>query len=94
MGAGILVMGTALKARRQTSRSIAGDGSWLACGAVFALLPVAASEPTRRLLGVAALGISGAIGVLLEQALDKIRARRRPSLLVGVAAVVGFIQHR
>jgi len=88
VGAGVLMVGTIRKARQQTSP---GGGAWLACGAVVALLPVAASEPTRRLLAVAALGISGAIGVLLAEAADRIRARPRPSLVVGVAAIAGFI---
>jgi hypothetical protein len=88
VGAGVLMVGTIRKARRQTSP---GGASWLACGAVVALLPVAATEPTRRLLAVAALGISGAIGALLAEAADRIRARARPALVVGVAAVAGLI---
>ena len=65
----------------------ASGGAWLACGSVLALLPLAATEPSRRILGVAALGVSGALGVLVAQGVRRARPVRL-SALVDVAALV------
>jgi hypothetical protein len=86
-----LVAGTAWSAQRQRSETGSGGGSWLVCGSVIALLPIAATEPSRRLLGVAALGVSGAVGVLIEKGVARIGRPLRFPALVGIAAVAGFI---
>jgi hypothetical protein len=91
LGGGALVVGTAWSAQRQQSGASPSSGSWLACGSVIALLPLAATEPSRRLLGVAALGVSGAVGVLLENGARRVRRPLRLSAVVGVAAVAGLI---
>lgn len=91
VGAGVLVVGTVWSARRELSGTMSRGGPWLACGSLLALLPLAATEPSRRLLGVAALGVSGAVGVLLDKGIRRIGRPIRPSLVVGVAAVAAFI---
>jgi hypothetical protein len=89
--AGLLLVATSWTAVRHPTRATTFGGSWLACGSVLALLPLAATEPARRLLGFAALGTSGAVGVLLEEGLRRSRAPFRPSLVVGLAAAAGVI---
>ena len=91
VGAGFLVIGTAWTARRQRSSAMTFSGSWLTCGSVLALFPLVGTEPGPRLLGVAALGISGTVGILLEKGIRRIRLRVRPSLVAGVAALAAFI---
>jgi hypothetical protein len=91
LGATALVVGTVWSARREPSTLTPGAGWWLACGSVLALLPLAATEPSRRLLGVAALGVSGAVGVLLAKGARSIRRPVRLPLVLGLAAVVGLI---
>ena len=51
-GAVALVVGIVWRVRQSRSRADVGDGLWLACGSVIAMLPLAATEPSRRLLGV------------------------------------------
>jgi hypothetical protein len=91
VGAGVLIVGTVWGVRREWSGTMLGGGSWLACGSIVALLPLAATEPSRRLLGVAALGVSGAVGLLLEKGMGKLRPPVRPSFMIGVAALAGSI---
>jgi hypothetical protein len=91
LGGGALVVGTVWSAQRRPSDRSPTSSAWLACGSVIALLPLAATEPSRRLLGVAALGVSGAIGAWLAEAARRVRPPPRLSVLVGVAAVAGFI---
>ena len=91
LAASALVVGTVWSARRERSTVIPGAGWWLACGSVLALLPLAATEPSRRVLGVAALGVSGAVGVLLAKGTRLIRRPVRLSLVVGVAALAGVV---
>ena len=89
--AGVLVGGVLRRARRDSFQEESHGGSWLACGSVFALLPIAATEPGWRLLGLAALGVSAAVGVLVDAAIRRIRRPFRPSLLFGVAVLVALI---
>jgi hypothetical protein len=91
LGAGALVVGTVWRARRAESGADSDGGAWLACGSVIALLPLTVTEPSRRLLGVVALGVSGAVGALIERAAGRIHRPLRLSALVGVAAVAAFI---
>jgi hypothetical protein len=58
---------------------------------VIALFPLAATEPALRVLGIAALGISGVVGVLVEQGMREIRRPFRPSAVFGVAALATLI---
>ena len=88
LAAAALVIATVLKMRRTTHLN--GDwsgGAWLACGSVLALLPLAATEPTRRILAVAALGVSGALGVLIERGVRRVRPLRA-SALADLAALL------
>ena len=89
--AGVLVVGAVWTAGRQRSRAMTFGGAWLACGSVLVLFPLAATEPGWRLLGVAALGIGGAVGVLLDVGMRRLRPPVRPSLVVGVAALAALI---
>lgn len=94
LGAAGLVAGPLWGVERERSAAMpTGDsGWWLACGSVLALLPLAATEPSRRLLGIAALGVSGAIGILLAWGTQAIRRPPRLSfLVVGLAAVAGIV---
>ena len=91
LGATALVVGTVWRARRERSTGMPSAGWWLACGSVLALLPLAATEPSRRRLGVAGRGVSGAVGVLLAKGTHSIRRPVRLPLLLGLAAVVGLI---
>jgi hypothetical protein len=91
LAAGALMVGTVWNASRQRSEAVLDGGRWLACGSVIALLPLVATEPSRRVLGVVALGVSGAVGVLLAKGTRAIRRPFRPSLVVGLAAVVGIV---
>lgn len=86
-GGGALVVGTAWSAQRGRTGP-ESDGLWLACGSVIALLPVAVTEPSRRLLGIVALGVSAAVGVLVEKAA---RRRLRLSGLFAISALAAFI---
>ena len=89
---GALVVGTVWRA--QQSRSTAdhrGGALWLPCGSVIALLPLASTEPSRRLLGVAAIGVSGAVGVLLGAGIRRVSPPVRRAALIGVAAVAAFV---
>jgi hypothetical protein len=54
---------------------------------VLALLPLAATQPSRRILAVAALGVSGALGVLIERAVRCVRPLRA-SALADLAALL------
>src|SRR3954468_16001511 len=66
----------------------ASGGAWLACGSVLALLPLAATEPMRRILGVAALGMSGARGLLIEDGVRRLRRPPRATAFVDGAALM------
>lgn len=91
LGAGVLVAASVWCAQRGHSGGDYAAGTWLACGSVLALLPLTVTEPSQRLLGVTALGVSGSVAVLL---VDGVR-RRGLSLprvvLMGGAAVAGAI---
>lgn len=76
---------------RFTAPPAGHGGPWLACGSIIAVLPLAATEPSRRLLGVAALGVSGAVGVLLEKGTRAVRRPTRLSFVVGLATVAGIV---
>ena len=58
---------------------------------MIALLPLAATEPSRRLLGVAAIGVSGAVGVLLEKGIRRSGRPLQRAAVIGIAAVAAFI---
>ena len=64
-GGAVLVLGTIWNTRRDALSG--GGGAWLASGSVLALIPLTTTEPSRRILGIAALGVSGALGVLIER---------------------------
>jgi hypothetical protein len=53
---------------------------------------LAATEPARRILAVAALGVSGALGVLIERAVRRVRPLRA-SALADLAALllIGYV---
>ena len=91
LGGGALVVGTALRAQRGRSAADRHGALWLACGSVLALLPLASTEPSRRLLGVAAIGVSGAIGMLLVTGIHRVSPPLRRAGLIGIAAVAVFI---
>jgi hypothetical protein len=86
-----LVVGTLWRAQRSRADAGTGGSWWLASGSVIGLLPLAATEPSRRLLGVAAIGVSGAVGVLLVQAIRRIGPPVRRAALIGVAVVAAFV---
>jgi hypothetical protein len=91
VGASALVVGTVWRAQRHRTDAEPDSGSWLACGSVLSLLPLAATEPSRRLLGVAAIGVSGAIGVLLANGFRRVGQPLRHAPLLAVAATAAFI---
>lgn len=67
------------------------DGAgWLTAGSLIALLPLIATEPSMRILGVAALGVSGAVGVLIDAGASRIRQQRQFSTLAAVVAAAVF----
>jgi hypothetical protein len=86
-----LVVGIVWRVQQNRSRADAGGSSWLACGSVIAMLPLAATEPSRRLLGVTALGVSCAVGVLLETAFRRGGQPLQRAAVIGIAAVAAFI---
>jgi hypothetical protein len=88
LAAAALVIAPVLKMRGATHLN--GDssgGAWLACGSVLALLPLAATEPSRRILAVAALGVSGALGVLIDGGIRRVRPLRA-SAVADLAALL------
>jgi Dolichyl-phosphate-mannose-protein mannosyltransferase len=90
-GGAVLVLGTIWNTRRG---ALSGDGgAWLASGSVLALIPLTTTEPSRRILGIAALGVSGALGVLIERWARGFRRPLRPWGLAGVIAValIGYV---
>jgi hypothetical protein len=91
LGGAVLVLGTTWNARRDAPRG--GGGAWLASGSVLALIPLTTTEPSRRILGVTALGVCGALGVLIEKCARGFRRPLRPLALAGVAAVamIGYV---
>src|SRR5262245_29068115 len=91
LGGGALVVGTVWRAQRGRSGAEPDGGAWLACGPVAALFPLAATEPSRRLLGVAAIGVSGTVGVLLAKGIRPVNPPLRRAALIGAAAVAAFI---
>ncbi len=93
LAAGVLVAGTLWGVGRSRPAAPRGSDSerWLACGSVVALFPLAATEPSRRLLGVAALGVSGVVGFLLAKGTHMIRRPVRPFLVVGLAAIAAIV---
>lgn len=88
---GAVFVVTTVRIARRRSPTAADGSPWLACGSVIALLPLAATEPSRRLLGIAAIGVSGAVGVLIAEAVRLLRHPLRRPALVGAAVVAGFI---
>jgi hypothetical protein len=91
VAAGVLAVGTVWAVRRQRTPSFPVGAAWLACGSVIGLFPLAATEPTRRLLGIAVLGIGGALGVLLDAGVRRLRWPLKPSSLLGLAALATLI---
>lgn len=91
LGAGCLVAASVWIARRRHTGADYEGGAWLACGSVLALLPLAVSEPSKRLVGVTALGVSGAVSVLLANSVRRRDVARRRFALIGIAAVAAFI---
>ena len=92
LGGVALVVATVWRARQ--GRPIAdhrGGAQWLACGSVIALLPLASTEPSRRLLGVAAIGVSGAVGAILAAGIRPVSPPVRRAALIGVAALAVFV---
>ena len=91
LGGSAIVVGTVWRAQRGRSDADHHGALWLACGSVIALLPLASTEPSRRLLGVAAIGVSGAVGVLLAMGVRRISPPLRRAALIGMAAVAAFV---
>ena len=88
----VVVVGATLwRATRHRSREEGPRGLWLGCGSVMAVIPLAATEPGWRLLGLTALGISATVGILLDEALRRIHRPLRPSLLLGLAVPAALI---
>jgi hypothetical protein len=72
--------------------------AWLTAGFVLSLLPIAAAEPSTRVLGMAALGASGALGMLIASvfSLQRPKTIGLPSMVDFAAALViayAFIWH-
>lgn len=91
IGGGVLAVGSVWTAQRSRSMADSGGGAWLACGSVLALLPLAATEPSRRLLGVTALGVSGSVSVVLANGIRRNGLTLRRVAVIGAAAVAVFI---
>ncbi len=91
LGAGVLAVCSVGTAQRRRSVVDPGGGAWLACGSVLALLPLAATEPSQRLLGVSAIGVSAVVSVLLANGIRRIGSPLRQAALIGVAAAAAFI---
>src|SRR5436190_458026 len=91
LGGGAVVVGTVWRAQRGRSAADHRGALWLACGSLIALLPLASTEPSRRLLGVAAIGVSGAVGVLLATGIRRGSPPLQRAALIGVAVVAVFI---
>ena len=91
LGGSVLAVASVWRARRGRSKTDSGGAAWLACGSVMALLPLAATEPSRRLLGVAALGVSGLVSVLLAEGIRPLGFRLRRVALIGAAALAASI---
>jgi len=67
-------------------------GAWLACGSILSIVPLTPTEPSRRLLGVAALGVSGLASVLLSYGGRGCGSpARRRGVWVAVGAVTAVI---
>ena len=91
---GVSVVGGAIwLARRGNSVSESFQGAWLASGSVLALLPLAATEPSRRILGIAALGVSGALALLVVKAVRAIRIAHSLTAVWLILAVglIGYV---
>jgi hypothetical protein len=91
---GIVLVGVATwLARRASLGADSRSAAWLAFGSVLALLPLAATEPTRRILGIAALGASGALGFWMVKAARALRSSRLPAALLRVLAIglIGYV---
>jgi hypothetical protein len=91
LGGGALAVGSVWTAHRSRSDADSGAGAWLACGSVLALLPLAVTEPSRRLLGVTAIGVSGMVSVVLANGIRRVGSPLRQAGLIGVAAAAAFI---
>jgi hypothetical protein len=88
----VLFAGFAWWARRVPSewRAMA----WLPIGSLFALCPLAATEPTRRILGIAALGVSSAVAVVVEMAWRTLEGKRwtpRAISALCCALILGYV---
>lgn len=91
LGAAILAGASVGVARRSRPGRESGRGAWLACGSLLALFPVAATEPSQRLLGVAAIGVSGSVAVLLANVIHHAGLTLRRVSLIGVAVLAAFV---
>jgi hypothetical protein len=94
----VLAMGIARASasRRQDARSRSGT-LWLLVGSVLALLPVAAVQPSTRLLAVGALGVCALVGVVIDAAWTDLtegmwRSREgAPTTAVTAVAALGLV---
>jgi hypothetical protein len=95
MVAGIaVVLGAFWAARRESSTASTRTAQWLASGSLLSLLPLAAAEPDPRVLGVAALGVSGTVAMLVERVWSSLARRQAtwPSLLdIAAGAALGYV---
>jgi hypothetical protein len=89
VGGAIIVAASSWAMRRRDLLVDAGGAAaWLACGSVLALLPLAATEPSRRILGIAALGVSGVLGILIERGREGLARQPRPTAFIDLGAVL------
>lgn len=93
LGGAILVLGSLWTLRRRRLGAGWGGAAWFAFGSVLALLPLAATVPSRRILGIAALGMSGAVGFLIDKGARKLKWPLRLGALanVPVVAMLGYV---
>jgi hypothetical protein len=89
-----VVLGAFLAARRESSAASSRTALWLASGSLLSLLPLAAAEPDPRVLGVAALGVSGTLAILIERVWKSLARRQAtwPSLLdIAAGTALGYV---
>ena len=67
---------------------------WFPLGSVLALCPLAATEPTPRILGMAALGVSAAVAVIVEagwRTVERKQGSAKAIAVVCAALLLGYV---
>jgi len=91
LGGVVVAVASIWGAQRERPGLFSGGGAWLACGSLLALLPLAATEPSQRLLGVTAIGVGGWVAVLLGEGIRRGGLNLPRVALIGGAAVAAFV---